>query len=181
MNTQEKKSGLATAGMVLGIIGAVLAFIPLINNLAFVLGVLAIIFGGIALAKKANKGKAIAGLVLGILSIVITLLMQQALSDAFDEALSPTKTSPESSETKDEEADEKVFDGAAAYKKVKNGMTKSEVRKVAGVDPDNCTSSEDETFGKIETCSYGNMIKDDVSFSVTFSQGKVSSKSKFES
>ena len=83
----EKKnsSGLATAGMVLGIIGVVLSFIPIINNIAFFIGILALIFGIIGIVKKAGKGKAIAGIVLGILSIVITLAMQSAVSDAIDE------------------------------------------------------------------------------------------------
>lgn len=78
------KSGLATAGLVLGIIGIVLSFIPIINNIAFVLGILALIFGIISLIKHASKGKAIAGLVLGILSIVITIGMQSTVSDAID-------------------------------------------------------------------------------------------------
>lgn len=78
------KSGLATAGLVLGIIGIVLSFIPIINNIAFVLGILALIFGIISLIKHASKGKAIAGLVLGILSIVITIGMQSAVSDTID-------------------------------------------------------------------------------------------------
>ena len=83
----EKKnsSGLATAGMVLGIIGVVLSFIPIINNIAFFIGILALIFGIIGIVKKAGKGKAIAGIVLGILSIVITLAMQSAVSDAIDD------------------------------------------------------------------------------------------------
>jgi len=82
---ETKKSGLSTAGMVLGIVGIVLSFIPIINNIAFFLGVLAVIFGIIGIIKKASKGKAIAGLILGILSIVITLSMQSAVSDAIDE------------------------------------------------------------------------------------------------
>ena len=32
---ENKKSGLATAGLVLGIIGICLSFIPIINNAAF--------------------------------------------------------------------------------------------------------------------------------------------------
>ena len=84
-NVETKKSGLSTAGMVLGIVGIVLSFIPIINNIAFFLGILAVIFGIIGLVKKAGKGKAIAGLVLGILAIVITLAMQSAVSDAIDE------------------------------------------------------------------------------------------------
>ncbi|MDD6388569.1 MAG: FxLYD domain-containing protein, partial [Bacilli bacterium] len=75
----------ATAGMVLGIIGVVLSFIPIINNIAFFIGILALIFGIIGIVKKAGKGKAIAGIVLGILSIAITLAMQSAVSDSIDE------------------------------------------------------------------------------------------------
>ena len=37
----SKSSGFATAGLVLGIIGVCTSFIPIINNLSFVLGVLA--------------------------------------------------------------------------------------------------------------------------------------------
>lgn len=82
----HKKSGLATASLVIGIVGMALSFIPLINNVAFFLGILAFVFGLIPLLKKTSKGKAIAGIVLGILAIVITLVMQSAISDAFDEA-----------------------------------------------------------------------------------------------
>lgn len=85
-NLKVKKSGLATASLVLGIIGVVLSFIPIINNIAFVLGILAFVFGLITLIKKIGKGKSIAGLILGILAIIITLAMQSTVSDAIDEA-----------------------------------------------------------------------------------------------
>ena len=84
-SVEKNSSGLATAGMVLGIIGVVLSFIPIINNIAFFIGILALIFGIIGIVKKAGKGKAIAGIVLGILSIAITLAMQSAVSDSIDE------------------------------------------------------------------------------------------------
>ena len=42
---KNNSSGLATAGMVLGIIGVVLSFIPIINNIAFFFFLLALIFG----------------------------------------------------------------------------------------------------------------------------------------
>ena len=45
---EKKKSGLSTAGLVLGIIGICTSFMPIINNLSFVMGVLAIVFGVIA-------------------------------------------------------------------------------------------------------------------------------------
>ncbi len=82
-----KKSGLVTTGLILGIIGAATAFIPIINNASFVLGILALIFGGIGLAKKQPIGKSVTALVLGVLAIVITLVMQMAVLNAVDESL----------------------------------------------------------------------------------------------
>ena len=85
-NDEIKKSGLATAGLVLGIIGICLSFIPILNNASFFLGILAAIFGIIPLVKKASKGKAIAALILGVLSVVITLSLQSSWSESLDEA-----------------------------------------------------------------------------------------------
>ncbi len=86
---QKRKSGLATAGLVLGIVGICTSFIPIVNNASFFLGALAVIFGVIALCKKASTAKAITSLILGVLSVVITLSMQasweQSVDDAFNE------------------------------------------------------------------------------------------------
>lgn len=82
---EKKKSGFATAGLVLGIIGMCTSFIPIVNNLSFVLGVIGAIFAIIALIKKASKGQAIAGIILCVLAIVITINSQQALSDSLNE------------------------------------------------------------------------------------------------
>jgi hypothetical protein len=82
----SKKTGLSTAGLVLGVIAIVLSFIPIINNLAFVLAILALIFGIIGVAKK-HGGKAIAATILAILSIIITLVVQKAASDALTKAV----------------------------------------------------------------------------------------------
>ncbi len=84
---ETKKSGLGTAGLVLGIIGICTSFIPIINNLSFIMGVLAVIFGMIALAKQASKGKTITAIILGILAVVITLNAQKIVSDSINEAL----------------------------------------------------------------------------------------------
>jgi uncharacterized protein DUF4190 len=69
-------NGLAVAGMVCGIVGLLIAGI--------ILGPLAIIFGGIGLSR-ANKGaphrgQAIAGLVLGILDVVLIVILIAAAS-----------------------------------------------------------------------------------------------------
>ena len=81
---KEKRSGFATAALVLGIIGICLSFIPILNNASFFLGILAVIFAIVSLIKKASKGKAIAGLILGILSIVITLSLQSSWAESLD-------------------------------------------------------------------------------------------------
>ncbi len=81
--SETQKSSLCTAGLVLGIIGVCTSFIPIVNNLSFFLGVLAIIFG-LASIKKTNKGKMIATVILGILAIIITLSAQKSVSDSLD-------------------------------------------------------------------------------------------------
>lgn len=78
------KSGFATAALVLGIIGVVLSFIPIINNAAFVLGALALVFAVIALVKKKSIATAVVALVLAVASMGITLAMQKSVGDALE-------------------------------------------------------------------------------------------------
>lgn len=91
-NTENTKSGLATAGMVLGIIGICTSFIPIVNNASFVLGILAVVFGCITLIKRASLGKTITALILGVLAIVITLVIQTNLSNAIDDVVENLNT-----------------------------------------------------------------------------------------
>ena len=82
---EEKKTGFSVASMVLGIIGICLSFIPIVNNVSFILGVLSVIFAIVSLVKKSGKAKAIVGLILGILSVVITLSLQNSWSKSLDD------------------------------------------------------------------------------------------------
>lgn len=83
---EKNKSGLSTASMVLGIIAICLSFIPVINNAAFIMGVLSIIFGIIVICKKQSKrSRAITGLILGILAIIITLSLQAQWGKALND------------------------------------------------------------------------------------------------
>jgi hypothetical protein len=69
VTTPTPANGLGTAGLVLGIVGAALSLVPV---LGFILGVLATTFGGVAKANRGeatNRGMAIAGLVLGIITM----------------------------------------------------------------------------------------------------------------
>lgn len=79
-NAQKKVTGLGIAGLVLGIIALISSVVPLINILTFPFVILAVIFGGIAIAQtvkgtKSGKGIAIAALVLGVVALIITMVM----------------------------------------------------------------------------------------------------------
>ncbi len=84
---EKRKSGFATASLVLGIIGLCTSFIPIVNNISFVLALLAVIFGIVSLIKKASKGMAVAGIVISVIAIIAVVNVQKALSDAIDTAV----------------------------------------------------------------------------------------------
>ena len=77
---QPRGNGMATTGGTLGIVGAALSLIPLIGIfIGLVMGVLAIIFGGVGMGRANNlggagKGMAVTGLVLGILTVIFKLI-----------------------------------------------------------------------------------------------------------
>ena len=85
--SETKKSGFATAGLVVGIVGVCLSFIPIVNNAAFVLGVVAIALSIVAFIKKASIGKSVAAVILGVLAIILTIVMQNAFVKAVDDAV----------------------------------------------------------------------------------------------
>jgi hypothetical protein len=67
--------GLGIAGLVLGILAAIISFIPCLGTWAIVPGIIAIILSAISLSQAskagASKGLAIAGLVCGIVGTAI--------------------------------------------------------------------------------------------------------------
>lgn len=73
-------NGQATAALVCGLVGALIAWMPFVVVAGFVLAVLAIVFGvqGLRRANRADvatgRGKAIAGLVLGAVAIGLSVL-----------------------------------------------------------------------------------------------------------
>ena len=83
----QSTSGLAIAGFVLGIVAIGGSFLPIINNASFFLGLLGLVLAiaglvGINKGKAKGKGLAIAGIVLGIVSIVVVLVTQAMFSAA---------------------------------------------------------------------------------------------------
>ena len=77
MATEKKtvatqSSAFAVTSLVTGIVGFVLAWVPLVG---FASSIVAVVFGILGIRKKTNKGMAIAGLVLGGITLVIGFLV----------------------------------------------------------------------------------------------------------
>lgn len=66
------RAGWATTAMVLGIIGVVMSFIPIVGLIAFVLCPLAIIFGVLS-RRSSQSGQATAGLVCGLVGLCVSI------------------------------------------------------------------------------------------------------------
>lgn len=91
--TPKQTSGLAIAGLVLGILAAVTSFLPIINNLSAVIAVIGGVLSAIALVgalrgKHTAKGLSIAGVVLAVVSFAVVLITQSAYSAALQKATS---------------------------------------------------------------------------------------------
>ena len=82
--TTAQTNGPAVAALVTGIIALVLSWIPGINLIAFVLGIVAVITGIIGMrnanAGAGRKGMAITGLVTGILALILGVLVYVGLA-----------------------------------------------------------------------------------------------------
>lgn len=92
-NAPKGKSGLAVAGLVLGIVGIVGSWIPILNNFSFILALLGLVFAIIGLVivvrshgETGGKGLAIAAIVVSALACVIVLATQSLYTAAVDEA-----------------------------------------------------------------------------------------------
>ncbi|MBW4715928.1 MmpS family transport accessory protein [Saccharothrix obliqua] len=86
------RNGLGTAGFVLGLVGLLFSFIPVIGVVAWPLVILGLVLGGIGVARAlggaaTNKGLAIAGVVLSAVGLVICIVWLAA----FGKAASDTK------------------------------------------------------------------------------------------
>lgn len=97
-NANPPKSGLAIAGLVLGIVAAATSFLPIINNGSFILAIVGLILSivglmGIRKGTKSGKGMAIAGLVLCLVAGAVVLASQAIYSAAIDSAVEQTNQS----------------------------------------------------------------------------------------
>lgn len=91
-NPNPPKSGLAIAGLVLGIIAAVTSFLPIINNISFFMAVIGLVFAIVGIlsvrkGKSSGMGMAIAALVLCIVAGAVVLGSQALYTAAIDDAV----------------------------------------------------------------------------------------------
>ena len=78
------QNGFGVTGFVLGLLGLIFSFIPLIGVIAWPLVILGVIFSALGLdrankRRATNKGLAIAGLVLSIIGLVFCVLWAAAV------------------------------------------------------------------------------------------------------
>jgi Domain of unknown function (DUF4352) len=87
----KKSNGLAVAGFVLALLGALISFIPLVNIFGGFLAFLGLIFGIIGLIKSrsrgAGKGLSIAAIVLAVAAFVISIVVNIAAAAVVDTAV----------------------------------------------------------------------------------------------
>lgn len=94
-NPQKGKSAASIVALVLGIIALVTSFLPIINNLSFVLALVGAVFAviglvGVLRGKRGGRGFSIAAVIVNVLAIAIVLGTQSAYSSAIDEAAKGT-------------------------------------------------------------------------------------------
>ncbi|MEI8061366.1 MAG: hypothetical protein WCG99_03685 [Candidatus Berkelbacteria bacterium] len=111
----------------------------------------------------------------GFLGLIILIIIISAAGGG-DKKDSSSSSSSSTSTTKTEET--KKFNIDDIYAKINTGMTEAQVKDIITKDPINCTESEIQGLGTSKLCSYGNVFIDSGSIMVTYSNGKVSSKTK---
>lgn len=87
-------NGLAVAGFILGLLGLLGSFIPVVNIGAIIIAVVGLALASVGLVRsktvRAGKGLAVAGLILGVLAIIIAIIIDAAVGNAVHKATSTT-------------------------------------------------------------------------------------------
>lgn len=94
-NKKSESKGFGVAALILGICGIIGAWIPILNWFSIPLGILALIFGIIAVVKTIAKGLGIAGIILGGLTIVVFIFINAILGAAIFTAANDTTVQQE--------------------------------------------------------------------------------------
>ncbi|OEJ39407.1 hypothetical protein AR457_20815 [Streptomyces agglomeratus] len=113
----QARNGLGTAALILGIIGALSGLVPFLFWLAGILGVIALVMGlaGRGRAKRGgatNKGVALTGAILGLVSLILSVVGAVILFKAVDDAVKDLDKATSSSSAGTESSDGSAKGGA---------------------------------------------------------------------
>ena len=135
-------SALAVTALVLGIISLLLSWVPILNNLIFILALIATVVAIVAVVQtrpnKAHRGSgmAITSLVISILAIVVVFGSQAMYAKAIDEAFGAASVAPSagasssSSGVASQPAEASKASEDSNVAQLKNGKVTIEVKKV---------------------------------------------------
>lgn len=95
---QPGRNGAATAAMVCGLVAVVIAWIPLVVVAGLVLAILALVLGGRGLRRSretgAGKGRAVTGLVTGVVALGLSVVGVVLTIDVFGEVIAYVEPGP---------------------------------------------------------------------------------------
>lgn len=88
--TTERRSGMAIAGMIIAILALTIAWVPILNNVAFVFAIISLVLGvmgylSIRKGKRIGQGLAIATIILSVVAGGVVLATQSFYGKVLDE------------------------------------------------------------------------------------------------
>ncbi len=107
-------NGMAVAALVLGIIGSVFALIPVLGLIALPLGIMAIVFGFVGRRRPGGRGMALAGILTGVLALLLSVVGLVIVRSAIEEIDSAIEDLEQVSEPAMEGGEEALADEAEA-------------------------------------------------------------------
>ena len=106
---KAKRSPLATASLVIGILALIGAFIPFVNYASGLLALVGAVLGLVALIQKRAKGTALAGLIISVVAIILSVIMAVAYTASFAASVAESvETKPAVSEPAESAADDEA-------------------------------------------------------------------------
>lgn len=99
----KRTNGLATAGFVVALIGAVLSLIPIIGTVSWAISPIGLVLSVVGLimyrSRHAGRGLAIAGVVLGVFGLIMCVVYTASVAKAVSTPVSsaPVQSAPEAS------------------------------------------------------------------------------------
>lgn len=109
--TEKKVLGILS--IVFGGVGLAFSWMPFINNMAFILGVVGVVLGVISIItnRKSKKTLALIGTVVSVLSLIFVLAIQSSYSKQLDDTFGKSSSS-HSEKTKPEKATDKTSENS---------------------------------------------------------------------